>query len=319
MEEIEGEGIDKKYYKKLVGQTLPKLTKIQITKKLYSYTLNEIIEDFENLKNIDCKNINNKSLQGRKFVDYFTAYERLNTKGRLGFSFFDFYLNFNDYYNDKYYIRNSINSVFKGNFFKDKENMLINLKSIYNLYYGNVGIFRPILTKEMICKYKPKKMLDFTMGWGGRLVGACAENLESYIGIDLNTNLKPYYEKMVKLLNKLSSTNITLYFKNALEVDYSKLDYDFVLTSPPYYNIEIYNKNDVISKQEWNEQFYIPIFEKTYKYLKKGGIYCLNIPDYIYKDVAVKVLGKCTNKHPLGKPKRLKSDLYSEYIYVWKK
>jgi hypothetical protein len=309
----------KKHYKNLTRKVLPKLTKKQVTKTIYPYTLNEIIQDFESLKNVDCDNINNRSKHGSKFVNYFTAYERLNTKGRLGISLLDFYINFNDYYNSKYYIRNGINSAFKGKFFKDKQKMITNLKSFYNLYLGNVGIFRPIIAKEMICRYKPKKMLDFTMGWGGRLVAACAENIESYIGIDLNTNLKPYYENMVKLLKKLSTTDITLFFKDALTVDYSKLDYDFVLTSPPYYNIEIYNKNSVITNEEWNEKFYIPIFEITYKYLQKGGVYCLNVPDYIYNDVALKVLGKCKEKHPLGRPKRLKSDLYSEYIYVWKK
>ena len=46
---------------------------------------------------------------------------------------------------------------------------------------------------------------------------------------------------MVKLLNKLgTNTKIKLMFKDALKVDYSKLDYDCVLTSPPYYNVEVY-------------------------------------------------------------------------------
>ena len=184
---------------------------------------------------------------------------------------------------------------------------------------GNVGIFRPILTKNMICEYKPTKMLDFTMGWGGRLVGACSENIEHYIGIDLNNKLKPLYEKMKKTLNELSTTKITLIFKDALLVDYSKLDYDFVLTSPPYYNIEIYRNNKVLTEKEWNEKFYEPIFSLTFKYLKKNGHYCLNVPKNVYDSVCVKILGKCDKSIPLGKPVRKKDDIYNEYIYVWKK
>lgn len=314
----------KKIYKNMTRKLLPKMTKQQITKILYPISLEQAISDFDNLKNVDCNSINDRSIVGSDFVNYFTAIERLNTKGRTKISFLDFCIHFKEYYNNKYFIQNGINVVFKGKFFKekDKNKIIRNLKSFYNLYIGNVGIFRPILTKLIICKYKPKKMLDFTMGWGGRLVGACAENIESYIGIDLNTNLKPLYTKMVKTLNTLSTTKIKLLFMDSLKVDYCKLDYDFVFTSPPYYNIEIYNKNDVISKEEWNETFYKPIFAITYKYLKKGGKYCLNMPEYIYENVAKNVLGKCDEIISLGKHKRYQNkDAYSGniHIFVWNK
>ena len=94
---------------------------------------------------------------------------------------------------------------------------------------------------ELYSRFKPKSVLDFTMGWGGRLVGACALDVPNYIGIDSNKQLKEPYQRMVKLLNKLgTNTKINLMFKDALKVDYSKLDYDCVLTSPPYYNVEVY-------------------------------------------------------------------------------
>jgi 16S rRNA G966 N2-methylase RsmD len=90
-------------------------------------------------------------------------------------------------------------------------------------------------------RFKPTSILDFTMGWGGRLVGACAMDIPSYIGIDLNKNLIKPYEEMVKTLKELGTkTEIKLIFKDALKVDYSKLNYDCVFTSPPYYNIELY-------------------------------------------------------------------------------
>jgi site-specific DNA-adenine methylase len=138
------------------------------------------------------------------------------------------------------------------------------------------------------------------MGWGGRLVAACSQNIERYIGIDMNVNLKPHYDAMVQQLKTLSTTDIQLQFRDALTVDYSKLDYDFVFTSPPYYNVEIYNHSEKISKDEWNNQFYIPLFKMTYKHLKPGGVYCLNLPTYLY-DIAKMVLGHCAEKYPLEK------------------
>lgn len=309
-----------KKIKKKLDKTLNKLSKSQITHMLYNFSKEDIIKDFEKLKKINCVNINPLTKYGSAFVNYFTAIERLNTKGKRGISFFDMIKNFNKLYNEKYYFHNAINSVFKNKFFKfETEEKIKHLKSFFSLYMGNVGIFRPIIAKQMICEYKPKKMLDFTMGWGGRLVGACSENIESYIGIDMNNKLKPLYEKMKKTLNQLSKTQITLIFKDALLVDYSKLDYDFVLTSPPYYNTEIYRYNKILTEKEWNETFYEPIFRVTFKYLKKNGHYCLNIPKNIYENVCIKIFGKCDKAIPLGKKTRPNDFIYNEYIYIWKK
>lgn len=307
-----------KTLKKLKKQVLPKMSKKSIANLLYPDSLSDALEDFNKLKVIKCSEENN-SVIGSKLVNYFTAVERLNTKGRRGISFYDTYYNFNDYYNEKKYFRNGINNVFKNKFFSfDNDKKIKSLKSFFSLYMGNVGIFRPIIAKNIICKYNPKRMLDFTMGWGGRLVAACSENIEAYIGIDMNTNLKKYYNKMVKTLKTVSDTKVTLYFKDATTVDYSKLDYDFVLTSPPYYNIEIYNKNKVLSKDEWKQTFYIPIFTETYKHLKKNGHYCLNVPEYIYTDICIDILGQSNDKIPLSKVTR-KTNEYSEYIYIWHK
>lgn len=311
----------KKIYKKLTKEFIPKLSKTQITKMLYPISKKDAIEDYNKLKLLICNNLSMTSTIGSDFVNFFTAIERLDTKGRRKLTFFDICKNFNEYYNEKYYFRNGINSAFKGNFFKEKNvnKIFRNLKSFYTLYFGNVGIFRPAIAKYIICKYKPNKILDFTMGWGGRIVASCCEEVDTYIGIDMNEKLKPLYKKMVDTLKTLSNTKIKLFFKDALKVDYSKLDYDFVLTSPPYYNLEIYKQNNILSIDEWNQNFYIPIFTQTYKYLKKNGHYCLNVPDYIYEDICIKLFGKCDDKIPIGKPKRLNSDLYNEYIYIWKK
>jgi len=124
---------------------------------------------------------------------------------------------------------------------------------------------------------------------------------------------------MVDVLKPMTTTKIELHFKSALEVDYSKMDYDFVLTSPPYYNLETYNKSSVMKKEEWTNNFYIPLFSKTFENLKQGGRYCLNVPLEIYEDICVPTLGPCTEKIPLGKRQRNKKDAYSEYIYIWRK
>jgi hypothetical protein len=108
---------------------------------------------------------------------------------------------------------------------------------------------------------------------------------------------------------------------NLDKFDYSKLDYDMVFTSPPYYNLELYSGTKKRSKKEWEEDFYTPIFTNTFKYLKSGGFYCLNISQKIYNDIAKKILGEANELILLKKSPRFKKEKenYKEYIYVWKK
>ena len=188
--------------------------------------------------------------------------------------------------------------------------------SVFNLYQSSISIFKPSLAVEVYYNFKPNCILDFTMGWGGRLVGACALDIHKYIGIDLNKRLeKPYNEMKNKLIELGTKTEIQLIFKDALKVDYSKFKYDMVFTSPPYFNIEIYNGTKKRNKEDWINNFYNPIFEKTYKHLQKGGVYILNVPEEIYNDVCIKLLGKADKLYPLKIMKRNNIN-YKEYLYI---
>jgi len=64
-------------------------------------------------------------------------------------------------------------------------------------------------------------------------------------------------------------------------------------------------------------KFYIPVISNTYKYLQKGGYYCLNINKEIYEDICIGLLGIATDIIPFKKSKRQNN--YEEFIYVWHK
>lgn len=289
--------------------------KDKIAKKIKNITEEEAIKDYEHLKEIDLKKVTNETRIGNKFVDYFTFRQRLETIGVKGFSYFDFIKDTE--YHKKKYIKNLLDYQ-KGD---DKE---VALYRIFKLHAGSIGLFKPLTAMEIYKRFKPTSILDFTMGWGGRLVGACALDIPNYTGIDTNKSLKEPYKKMTKLLKQLgTNTKIKLMFKDALKVDYSKLNYDLVLTSPPYRNLEIYEGMKTKTDEEWNTEFYIPLFTKTYRHLKKGGYYILNIPKEIYENVCINLLGKANIKIPLKKkahPKKNTSDKdYTEFLYVWYK
>ena len=275
------------------------------------------IADFIKLRDsVQCDNIADirpRNRFGANFVDFFTMSRRLATVGKEGISFYEFWSRKSEY-KKKRYIQNILDS------YKERgsnQNELQIFLRIFNLYFGSISIFKTVIAMNVYCRYKPTSVLDMTMGWGGRLVGCAALNIPKYTGIDLNTRLERPYADMVAALKPHSTTKFDLRFKNALDVDYSKIDYDLVLTSPPYYDIEQYEGQPVMDKDTWDSEFYTPLFERTWKHLKRGGHYCLNIPAEIYERVAKKVLGAADELLPMPKGQRTKEEKYKEFIYVW--
>ena len=290
-------------------------SKESIAKKIKNISKEEAINDYQHLKQVNLKKVTNETRIGNKFVDYFTFLPRLETISKKGMSYFDFIEDTE--YHKKKYIQNLLN-------YQRGDDKYVALYRVFKLHCGSIGLFKPLTAMEIYTRFKPKSVLDPTMGWGGRLVGACALDVPNYIGIDTNKSLKEPYKNMVKTLKELGTqTNIKLMFKDALKVDYSKLDYDCVFTSPPYYNIEIYEGTKYKTEEEWDEDFYIPLFTQTYKHLKRGGHFILNIPKKLYENVCLDLLGKANIKIPLKKkahPKNKNTEQdYTEFLYVWTK
>ena len=281
----------------------------------------QICEEMEKLIEIG-ENSNQASPRcriGNNLVDYFTFIERLNTKGKYNINYFDFLENI-ELYKKKKFIKNMINYYSTVKNKNNTKNNYVVLKEVYNICISAINIFRPLVAMDIYNKYKPNFVLDFTCGWGGRLIGACALKIPKYIGIDINTNLKPCYEEMIYFLNEnnYNQTKFDLYFEDAVTFDYSKIKYDMVLTSPPYFFIEKYSNNiQYDSKLEMINKFYIPLISKTFKYLQKGGKYCLNVNKVIYEDICIPLLGNARDIILLKKSKRQND--YSENIYVWYK
>ena len=304
--------------------------KKQIANQIRSYTHDEIVTDYQRLCDIgtSAKEKSNKNRVGNKVVDSFTFFERLNTVGKKGMNFYQLWMHRHAFKN-KPYVRGFLR------FSRDKVGESNETKMWYNLYrfyFSSINLFRPLVAMEYYTRYKPTCVLDFTMGWGGRLVGACALDVPKYIGIDQNKHLEiPYRDMSQFLRDQGTKTEMDLRFTDSLNVDYSKLDYDMVFTSPPYYNIEIYGGNVkpmYATKEEWDEQFYRPLFSETYKHMKRGGHYCLNIPNDVYERVCVPLFGKAHTKFILKKMDKgtkknkrqnatQKKQVYQEYVYIW--
>ncbi len=287
-----------------------------ISKKIRNITLDEGINDYNNLRELKYKDIKPSTKTGNKALDYFFFHHRLETVGRTGISFFDFI-------NDKEKLnRPYIKKFIKNNPGKNKYDTLYRL---FNLYFSSISSFKPSVARKFYLKHKPTRILDFTAGWGGRCLGAMSLDID-YIGFDTNKNLKSSYDGIIK--NYKSNSNVKMYFTDSSKADFSKFDYDMVFTSPPYWMAsktrltEKYeNMPEYQNKDDFINNFIKPVIENTYKHLKKGGLYCLNIPIHMYDDVK-QILGKADSKEllPIQNRNNPQTDkIYKEYIYIWKK
>jgi hypothetical protein len=324
----------------MIQENYSDFEKQEISQKIKPILLEDIQEEYQLLKNIgpNAANESPRSRLGNDIVDYFTFQERLNTRGKYGLSYYDFLANMksSDPENPlkkKKFIQTMLKYYQDVKNKNQTKNEYKVYKEVYNICISAINIFRPLMAIEVYTRFKPKCILDYTCGWGGRLLGACILDVPQYIGIDSNQHLeKPYHYFKKFLKEQGTKTNIQLFFEDALTFDYSTLKYDMVFTSPPYYDLEIYSCQPEIQKGEknnekkekikknsfktmMNENFYKPLFEKTYEHLQPGGVYALNVNQEIYESVCLPLWGEANEKIPLKKSKRQNN--YSEYIYIF--
>ena len=292
-----------------------------ISKQIKNISLQEIQKEYNRLimfrTNKEIIPFSPYARLGNKIVDYFTFTQRLETKGKYNCNYFDFLQNL-ETFKQKKFIQNMITYYKEVKNKNNKKNEFIVYKEIYNICISSINILRPLYCIEIYLKYKAKNVLNFCSGWGGTLVSACALNLNTYTGIDINTNLKLPYEKMISFLKKESKTEIKMYYDDAASFDYTKINYDFVLSSPPYYFLEKYENNICYSsKREMNEKFYIPLFKNSFQGLSLGGTYVINICKEVYDNVLKPLLGDANEIIPYKKSK--KQNNYVEMVYIWYK
>jgi len=291
-----------------------------LAKQIRDYSLDELVADFAKLQKIG-KTAGEQSPRakaGNKIVDAFTFVERLNTVSSKGknLNFFNFWQN-RAKYESRENIRNFMEYQKRD---RDPTKIQAMWYNVYRLYYGSINIFKPLFAMDHYCRYHSRvAVLDITMGWGGRMVGACALDLPKYIGVDANRNLRPLLQSMAAFLRERSTTEIELYFQDARTLNYGEIEYDMVFTSPPYYNLEKYTGvRTWPSKNKWDEEFYWPIFYLAYKGLMPGGHFCVNVSGEIYSRAMVPLLGEADEKYEFQRESR-GVERTPEYVYIWKK
>ncbi len=162
---------------------------------------------------------------------------------------------------------------------KSKELFDINIKNIYRgievMTMFNVGIFPAKRAEKIYDNYINYEQVVFDpfAGWGTRLIGLKKFiNFKkcSYIGFDINNLLIPGYDWIYKNIFPDNQTKFIQIY-DSLILNKSLINkIDFILTSPPYFNDEIYSKSHITFEnlEKWKDEFLTPIFQNCFKYLK---------------------------------------------------
>jgi len=283
-------------------------------------SIDELNKDLINLIDFDADE-NTNTFYGNPFLYHFQFKNLLNCKREGGRTIYEIY-------NDKAEWDKLIDSARKRN--RGGRTAAGNVFECFRINLGSIVMFKSTTAKYLYKKYNAKSVLDPTAGWGGRMLGAWALGID-YTGIDTNTNMKPAYDKMTEyltsynefnnpLFEKENNTNLKMIWSSALDVDFSKIDYDFVLTSPPYVNLEIYEHMDKWSSDKaFYKDFFIPLWQKSVDNIKKGGHVCFNISPKMYDDAVEHGLEPCDDdedlKQQLGQQTGKKKQ---DKIYIWK-
>tara|TARA_R110002073_G_C9331517_1_gene569265 strand:- start:42 stop:1004 length:963 start_codon:yes stop_codon:yes gene_type:complete len=284
-----------------------------------------ILTEFHKLQKYNCKKINN-GFAGNKIIYSLFLKNMLETRrGKLPLlrEIFD---NESD---KKKLIDNSIKYSRR-----KKLSYLepVDLYEAFRFLKGSVNTFKAGIVKHLIHKYKATKYLDPCMGWGGRYLGARSMDIE-YYGFDTNTSLIEGYEKLLNITDgdtfkdtfshktRLSSHNTKMFFGDCLSYEgefYDSINYDFVLTSPPYLNVEVYeNMTKFNEHYNYYTDFLIPLVNKCLKHIVTDGVVCINISEYIYKDYLANGGIACNDTFEL--PQQLGGKKNKEMIYIFYK
>lgn len=148
---------------------------------------------------------------------------------------------------------------------------------------SKVTIYRPLLTKRIVEYFGAKEVLDVCVGWGGRMLGSASVDNVRYTGIE---PCNQTFLSLQGMKDTLGLDKVTL-FKDTAEKVLPTLErkYDLAITSPPYYNLEIYSEEETQSHHyggynQWYDLFLKPVVWGVLDKLTDGGKSCWSVKNF---------------------------------------
>jgi len=144
------------------------------------------------------------------------------------------------------------------------------------LKFNPVTLYSPIMTKSIVKELDCKTVFDPCIGWGGRMIGTtCLGKDYHYTGCEPFTKTFMGLEKMTKDIGL--ENQVTLYNSPVEDIlpQLPEKIFDMCLTSPPYYDLEVYSHEETQSVKnyqtydEWLTKFIKPIIDFVCNHVTK--------------------------------------------------
>lgn len=177
------------------------------------------------------------------------------------------------------------------------------LRSALSLVGGNmIQNFKPMHARaiyEYICPIFQGKLLDFSSGYGGRMLGAMTSNLKfQYTGIEPNTETYTALSALGSIISSVNGNKYSVLNSVSEEVQLEPNSYDAAFSSPPYFNLEIYCDEPTQCMYRYKDidrwfEFYVePTLKMLHTSLGNYGIYAVNIADYAIEKNQFKIVDR---------------------------
>jgi 16S rRNA G966 N2-methylase RsmD len=239
----------------------------------FSYTNDQLVKDFNNLRDFttDSMSIAATVRSGMKICEHFmqNVWDVENWKGD----------SFAKKWNDKEVLKKVL-------IWNRKSHSTPYISELRRGIYFTTSLpkttmFRPTLSKLICDHYTSQVVLDPCCGWGGRMLGVACNPNRKYIGFEPNTTT---FNNLLKMKDFFKLKNVEIYCQPA-EIGISTIQesVDCVLTSPPYFNLEVYSAETTqsVSKDtsymNWRTHFLEKVIQDSLKLLKEGGVSCWNV------------------------------------------
>ena len=252
---------------------LPQLSnELENVNYFYSYSNEELFKDWINLNkwNTNVSEIASTQRIGMKLCEHFFP-NFFDIKNKKGDSF------------NSLWKSNNLEKVLRWNRKSHSTPYLSELKRgiYFNFSLPKSTMYRPQMAKMVVQNLKAKRVLDPCAGWGGRMLGSVSAGAY-YVAFEPNTKT---YNGLLELIKFLKIEDRVLIINDsAIEMHKYNLGiFDVVLTSPPYFNLEVYTDEDTQSINgcnsytDWLDNFLKPLIEISNSHLDTNGWSCWNV------------------------------------------
>lgn len=160
----------------------------------------------------------------------------------------------------------------------------------------NSSFYRPHFAKQitMMTGKQHGIVFDPCAGWGGRMLGTVANGWD-YIACEPNSKT---YQGLLNILELIDTKcEVSIHNIPAENFKFSEQEkVDVVITSPPYFNLEVYNQeanqsyNKFRKYEDWRDQWLEPLIVNCLSILKEDGISAWNVMNMKNRDFVGDVL-----------------------------